>query len=65
MPKNLLKRFVAIGDLKVQIFGYIYGKTVEGMIREIKCIIMVPQVGNREFVTVPNQMPDSDYLKGL
>ena len=26
---------------------------------------MVPQVGNRELVTVPHQMPDSDFLKGL
>ena len=33
MPKNLLKKFVTIGDLKVKIFGYLYGKTVEGMIR--------------------------------
>jgi pre-mRNA-processing factor 8 len=27
MPKNLLKKFVSIADLKVQIFGYLYGST--------------------------------------
>lgn len=57
MPKNLLKRFVAIADLKVQIFGYLYGTTVEGLVREIKCIVIVPQVGNRDAFTIPTQMP--------
>lgn len=28
MPKNLLKKFVAISDLKVQIFAYLFGQTV-------------------------------------
>lgn len=28
MPKNLLKKFVCIADLKTQIFGYMYGSTV-------------------------------------
>jgi pre-mRNA-processing factor 8 len=65
MPKNLLKRFVCIADLKVQIFGYLYGSTVEGMVREIKCIVLVPQTGGRDSVTVPHQMPESEFLKGL
>lgn len=33
MPKNLLKKFVCIADLKTQIFGYMYGSTVEGLVR--------------------------------
>lgn len=57
MPKNLLKRFVAISDLKVQVFAYLYGQTVEGGIKEIKSIVIVPQVGSKDGVTVPNQMP--------
>ena len=59
MPKNLLKKFVCIADLKVQIFGYLYGTTVEDTVREIKCIVMVPQVGNRDTVTIPSQIPES------
>jgi pre-mRNA-processing factor 8 len=64
MPKNLLKRFVCISDLKIQIFGYIYGTTIEGTIREIKCIVLVPQVGSRDGITIPHQMPESQFLKG-
>jgi pre-mRNA-processing factor 8 len=59
MPKNLLKKFVAISDLKVQIFAYLYGKTVEGGIKEIKSIVLVPQVGSKDGVTVPSQIPES------
>ena len=65
MPKNLLKKFVCIAVLKVQIFGYLYGTTVDGMVREIKCIVMVPQVGNRDGITIPSQFPESEFLKGL
>jgi len=57
MPKNLLKRFVCIADLKVQVFGYLYAQNVEGGIKEIKAIALVPQVGTKDGVTVPNQMP--------
>lgn len=65
MPKNLLKKFVCIADLKTQIFGYMYGSTVEGLVREIKCIVIVPQVGNRDIITIPSQTPESEFLKGL
>jgi pre-mRNA-processing factor 8 len=65
MPKNLLKKFVCIADLKVQVFGYIYGTLVDGVVNEIKSIVLVPQVGSRDGVMIPNQMPDSHFLKGL
>jgi len=64
MPKNLLKKFVCISDLKIQIFAYLYGVTVEGSIREIRSIVLVPQVGSREGITLPHQMPESQFLKG-
>ena len=28
MPKNLLKKFVCISDLKIQVFAYLYGVTI-------------------------------------
>lgn len=65
MPKNVLRRFVGIADLKVRVFGYLYGVTVEGMVREIRCVVVVPQVGSRDGVTIPGQMPESEFLKGL
>ncbi len=33
MPKNLLKKFVCISDLKTQIFGYLYGTTIDGVVK--------------------------------
>lgn len=59
MPKNLLKKFVCISDLKVQIFGYLFGQTIDGVVKEIKSIVLVPQVGSKDGVTIPNQMPES------
>ncbi len=57
MPKNLLKKFVSIADLKVKIFGYMYGTTVDGLVREIRSIVIVPQVSNRDQFTIPTQIP--------
>lgn len=65
MPKNLLKRFVCIADLKVQIFGYLYGTVVDGVVKEIRTIVLVPQVGSRDGISIPSQMPESEYIKGL
>jgi pre-mRNA-processing factor 8 len=65
MCKNLLKKFVSISDLKIQVMGYLYGTTVDGMVKEIRCVVVVPQVGTRESVTIPQQLPDSEYLRGL
>ena len=32
------------------------------MVKEIRCIVMVPQVGGTTAVTLPYQMPESEYL---
>ena len=63
--KNLLKHFVAIADLKIQIMGYIYGTSAGENVKEIKCIVIVPQIGTRDSVTLPKQMPESEYLKNM
>jgi pre-mRNA-processing factor 8 len=33
LPKNLLKKFVTISDLKTQIFGYLYGTIIDGVVK--------------------------------
>ncbi len=34
--------------------------------KEIRCIVMVPQLGNHQQVTLPHKLPDNDdYLSGL
>jgi pre-mRNA-processing factor 8 len=64
MPKNILKRFITIADLRVQVAGYIYGSSPpdNAQVKEIKAIIMVPQVGNTRDVQLPQQLPKHEYL---
>jgi len=67
IPKNVLKKFITIADLRTQIFGYMYGVSPPGnaVVKEIRCIVMVPQLGAYNSVQIPNQLPDHDYLKEL
>ena len=67
MPKNLLKKFIIISDLKTQIGGYLYGVTPSdhSEVREVRCIVLIPQVGNHQSVTFPKSLPDHPYLKDL
>ncbi|EPS30301.1 hypothetical protein PDE_05252 [Penicillium oxalicum 114-2] len=67
MPKNILKRFITIADLRVQVTGYIYGSSPpdNDQVKEIRTIVMVPQVGNTRDVQLPHQLPQHDYLNGL
>jgi pre-mRNA-processing factor 8 len=67
MPKNILKRFITIADLRVQVTGYIYGSSPpdNDQVKEVRTIVMVPQVGNTRDVQLPNQLPQHDYLNGL
>ncbi|OAF70592.1 Splicing factor Prp8 [Intoshia linei] len=65
LPKNLLKKFIVISDLRVQICGYLYGISPPDnkSVKEIKCIVMVPQIGTHQNVYVPNQLPKHTYLE--
>ena len=67
MPKNILKRFITIADLRVQVSGYIYGSSPpdNDQVKEVRTIVMVPQVGNTRDVQLPHQLPQHDYLNGL
>jgi len=67
LPKNVLKRFITIADLRTQIAGYMYGVSApdNDLIKEIRCIVMIPQVGTHQSVTLPHQMPEHEYLKHL
>jgi pre-mRNA-processing factor 8 len=73
LPKNLLKKFICIADLRTQIAGYIYGCSPANSenseeiasVKEIRCIAMVPQVGNHRYVKLPRQLPDHEHLEDL
>ncbi|KAJ3204221.1 Pre-mRNA-processing-splicing factor 8 [Entophlyctis luteolus] len=65
MPKNVLKRFICISDLRTQIAGFMYGVSPPDnqQIKEIRCIVMVPQWGTHQMVNLPHNLPDHEYLK--
>ena len=67
LPKNILSKFITIGDLRTQIAGYLYGVTPSDNdhVREIRCIVLVPQIGNHQSVTLPRKLPESDLLADL
>lgn len=49
----------------VQIAGYLYGTSPPDnpQVKEIRCIVMVPQWGTHQTVHLPNQLPGHEYLK--
>lgn len=67
LPKNILKRFICISDLRIQIGGFLYGKSAPDnkFVKEVHCIVMVPQRGSYQVVEFPKQMPEHASLKDL
>lgn len=67
MPNNILKRFITIADLRVQVAGYLYGSSApdNDQVKEVKCIVMMPQIGGLRNVQLPQQLPRSDFLDGM
>ncbi|KAH8672697.1 NUC071 domain-containing protein [Tricladium varicosporioides] len=67
MPKNILKRFITIADLRVQVAGYLYGSSPpdNDQVKEIRCIVMVPQIGSTRDIQLPAQLPQHEYLEQL
>jgi pre-mRNA-processing factor 8 len=67
MPNNILKRFITIADLRVQIAGYLYGTSPPDNkdVKEIKCIVMIPQIGGLRNVQLPQKLPQSEFLEDM
>jgi len=67
LPKNMLSKFITIADLRTQIAGYLYGVTPEDndQVREVRAIVLVPQVGNHQSVTLPKALPEDDLLANM
>eukprot|EP01094_Clydonella_sp_ATCC50884_P020124 TRINITY_DN4106_c0_g1_i1.p2 TRINITY_DN4106_c0_g1~~TRINITY_DN4106_c0_g1_i1.p2 ORF type:complete len:2322 (-),score=1069.03 TRINITY_DN4106_c0_g1_i1:351-7316(-) len=60
LPKNLLKKFICIADLRTEIAGYLYGVSPADNpdVKEIRCIALPPQTGSHQMVNLPLQIPD-------
>ncbi|KAI0481502.1 pre-mRNA processing splicing factor 8 [Xylaria cf. heliscus] len=67
MPNNILRKFITIADLRVQVAGYLYGVSApdNDQVKEIRCIAMVPQIGGLRSVQLPHQLPQHEYLGDL
>ncbi|TLS31346.1 hypothetical protein PpBr36_03623 [Pyricularia pennisetigena] len=67
MPNNILKKFIQIADLRVQVAGYLYGSSPpdNSQVKEVKCIVLVPQIGGLRNVQLPQNLPVHDTLKGM
>ncbi|TNN38636.1 Pre-mRNA-processing-splicing factor 8 [Liparis tanakae] len=53
--------------LPKNIAGYLYGTSPPDnpQVKEIRCIVMVPQWGTHQTVHLPNQLPGHEYLKEM
>ncbi|KAM5578739.1 pre-mRNA-processing-splicing factor 8A [Rosa sericea] len=67
MPKNILKKFICVADLRTQISGYLYGVSPPDnpQVKEIRCIAMPPQWGTHQQVNLPTALPEHDFLNDL
>ncbi|KAF5181753.1 Pre-mrna-processing-splicing factor [Thalictrum thalictroides] len=67
LPKNILKKFICIADLRTQIAGYLYGISPPDnpRVKEIRCIAMVPQRGTHQQVHLPLALPKHECLIDL
>lgn len=67
LPKNILKRFITIADLRTQVAGFMYGCSPadKPFVKEVRCIIITPQCGTHQSVQLPEHLPTHDALKGL
>jgi len=67
LPKNVLKKFITVADLRTQVAGFMYGVSApeNPTVKQIRCIVMPPQWGNHAGVNLPASLPEHDYLKDL
>lgn len=66
-PKNLLKKFVTISDLRTQISGFLYGVSPPDnpQVKEIRCVVLPPQWGTHKEVHLPKKLPEHPYLEEM
>ena len=67
LPSNLLKKFVCVADLRVEIGGFLYGVSLpdDPHIKEVRVIVLPPQMGSSQCVKLPDALPKHELLEGL
>lgn len=66
-PKNLLKKFVQISDLRTQVGAFIYGISPDDNdeIKEVKRLVLVPQLANTHSIQFPLKLPEQNQENEL
>jgi pre-mRNA-processing factor 8 len=66
-PKNILSRFIVVSDLRTQVAAYMYGVSPADnpRVKEVRCLVLVPQVGDHTKVQLPSALPDHEELADL
>lgn len=67
IPKNILKKFIQISDLRTQVGAYIYGASPSGhdKIKEVKAIALVPQLASSHSIQFPTKVFNKETLAYL
>nr|DAD20499.1 TPA_asm: hypothetical protein HUJ06_021962 [Nelumbo nucifera] len=67
MPKNILKKFICIADLRTQIAGYLYGISPQTILRLKKSAVLPchHRGGIHQQVHLPSALPEHDFLNDL
>jgi pre-mRNA-processing factor 8 len=67
MPKHLIQDFVRLADLRVECFAYLYGESPEDneSVKEVKWMVIVPQIGSLREVQIPDELPENPILDTL
>ncbi|KAF7458659.1 Pre-mRNA-processing-splicing factor 8 [Cryptosporidium felis] len=73
IPRNLLKTFIEISDMRTQIGGLLYGREFIGpkeanqniSVIEIKCLVLPPQHGNHNSINMSDILPKNQAISDL
>ena len=67
LPKNVLKKFITVADLRTQVAAFLYGASPPDnpLVKEIRCIALVPQWGTHQLVHLPSQLPQHAYVDSM
>ncbi|AOA63379.1 U4/U6-U5 snRNP complex splicing factor [Komagataella phaffii CBS 7435] len=67
LPNNLLKKFALISDLRTKTAGFMFGKSPadNSQVKEIHCLVLVPQLGSNISVSMAKLPATCEYLEGL
>lgn len=70
VPKNLLTKLVRVSDLRTECAAYMFGSSPADteQIKEVRALVMVPQVGTHRSVQLPAAVPTAEShpaLEGL